>query len=52
VHGHTSFVLSQQFPNTANTRGVIHFSAPTTDLTVNGFRFTPSLSFTSLTPLQ
>jgi hypothetical protein len=52
AHGHTSFVLSTQFPFTANTRGVIHFSAPTTDLTVTGFRFTPSLSFTSLTPLE
>ena len=52
VHGHTSFVMSTQFPNVANTRGVIHFSTPTTDLAVNGFRYTPSLSFTSLTPLE
>jgi hypothetical protein len=52
VHGHTSFVMSTQFPNVANTRGVIHFSTPTTDLTVNGFRYTPSLTFTSLTPLE
>ena len=51
-HAHTAFVLSTQYPGTAGTRGSIRFTAPTPDITVSGFRYTPSLSFTSLNPLQ
>ncbi len=51
-HAHTAFVLSTQYPGTAGTRGSIRFTAPTADITVSGFRYTPSLSFTSLNPLQ
>jgi hypothetical protein len=51
-HGHTAFVMPTQYPATNGTRGSIRFTASTPDITVSGFRYTPSLSFTSLTPLQ
>jgi hypothetical protein len=51
-HAHTAFVMPTQYPGTAGTRGSIRFTASTPDITVSGFRYTPSLSFTSLTPLQ
>lgn len=51
-HAHTAFVMPTQYPSTAGTRGAIRFTASTPDITVSGFRYTPSLSFTSLTPLQ
>ena len=51
-HAHTAFVMPTQYPGTAGTRGAIRFTASTPDITVSGFRYTPSLSFTSLIPLQ
>jgi large repetitive protein len=51
-HSHTAFVMSTQYPGTAGTRGSIRFTASTPDIAVSGFRYTPSLSFTSLDPLQ
>jgi hypothetical protein len=52
AHGHTAFVLPTSYPVTAGVRGSINFTAPTADITVTGFRFTPSLSFTSLGAFQ
>jgi len=52
AHGHTAFVLANNFPATAGTRGSIQFTAPSPDLTVLGERFTPSLSFTTLGTFQ
>jgi hypothetical protein len=51
-HGHTAFVLGNNFPQTAGTRGAIQFTAPTPDLSVLGERFSPSLSFTTLGTFQ
>ncbi len=51
-HAHTAFVLPTSYPATAGARGSINFSAATADMTVTGFRFTPSLSFTSLGAFQ
>jgi hypothetical protein len=40
--GHTSFVLSSQYPITANIRGTIEFDTPTGgQISVLGLRFTP-----------
>jgi sugar lactone lactonase YvrE len=52
AHGHTAFVLANNFPATAGTRGSIHFTAASPDLTVLGERFTPSLSFTTTGTFQ
>ena len=51
-NGHTAFVLPNNFPQTAGTRGGIQFTAPTPDLSVLGERFSPSLSFTTLGTFQ
>jgi hypothetical protein len=41
-NGHTSFVLSMQFPATANLRGTIEFDTPSGGrISVLGLRFTP-----------
>jgi len=52
AHGHTAFVLANSFPAVAGTRGSIHFTTTSPDLTVLGERFTPSLSFTTLGTFQ
>jgi len=52
ARGHTAFVLANSFPATAGTRGSIHFTTSSPDLTVLGERFTPSLSFTTLETFQ
>ena len=41
VNGHTSFVLSTQFPVTANRRGTVEFDDPGMQFSVLGIRFTP-----------
>jgi hypothetical protein len=42
ANGHTSFVLSTEFPITANTRGTIEFDTPSGgQISVLGIRFTP-----------
>jgi hypothetical protein len=51
-NGHSSFVLSQQFPATANIRGTIEFDAPqAAQISVLGIRSPPALTFTTLPPL-
>lgn len=50
--GHTSFVLSQQFPATANKRGTIQFVPPAgRQISVLGIRTTPAGSTTTLTTI-
>ncbi len=51
-HAHTAFVLATMFPATADSRGSIHFTASSPDISVLGLRFTPSLSFTSIEAFQ
>lgn len=52
ANGHTSFVLTQPFPQTANIRGTIEFDAPTsTTISVLGIRSPPVLTFTTLPAL-
>jgi hypothetical protein len=41
VNGHTSFVLSTQFPVTANRRGTVEFDDPGMQFSALGIRFTP-----------
>ena len=42
ANGHTSFVLSSQFPPTANKRGTVEFDTPAGgQISVLGIRFTP-----------
>jgi len=50
--GHTSFVLSTQYPATANTRGTIEFGTPAgAEISIFGIRSPPALTFTTLPPL-
>ncbi len=50
--GHTSFVLSAQFPQTANRRGTIQFNTPPGGrISVLGIRTTPLGSSTTLTTI-
>jgi hypothetical protein len=47
--GHTSFVLSTQFPVTANRRGTIEFDTPPGgQIGALGIRFTPAGAFTTI----
>ena len=47
--GHTSFVLSALFAETANKRGTIEFDTPPGgQISVTGLRFTPSGAFTAI----
>ena len=47
--GHTSFVLSTQFPVTANKRGTIEFDTPPGgQISALGIRFTPAGAFTTI----
>ncbi len=52
-NGHTSFVLSTQFPITANIRGTIEFDTPAGGrISVLGLRFTPpNNALTTIPPL-
>ncbi len=50
--GHTSFVLSTQFPATANIRGTIEFDTPTGgQISVLGIRYTPPGTLTTIPSL-
>ncbi len=52
ANGHTSFVLSSQFPATANGRGTIEFDTPVSGrISVLGIRTTPLGSSTTLTTI-
>jgi hypothetical protein len=47
--GHSSFVLSTQFPETANKRGTIEFDTPAGgQISALGIRFTPGGAFTTI----
>ena len=51
--GHTSFMLAQQFPQTANLRGTVEFDAPSNvPISVLGIRSPPALTFTTLPALS
>jgi sugar lactone lactonase YvrE len=51
-NGHSSFVMTNNFPSTAGLRGTIEFDKPTgTEISVIGIRSPPALTFTSLPPL-
>jgi hypothetical protein len=52
ANGHTSFVLSAQFPQTAGVLGTAEFDAPVgATISVLGIRSPPALTFTTLPPL-
>jgi NHL repeat len=52
ANGHTSFVLSSQFPATANGRGTIEFDTPVSGrISVLGIRTTPLGASTTLTTI-
>lgn len=52
ANGHTSFVLSTQFPVTANRRGTIEFDTPTgAQISVLGIRYTPPGTLTTIPAL-
>ncbi len=52
ANGHTSFVLSSQFPATAGGRGTIEFDTPVSGrISVLGIRTTPLYSSTTLTTI-
>jgi len=44
---HTAFVLSQTFPVIAGHRGLAEFYSPTGNISMIGFRFNPTQSFTA-----
>ena len=47
--GHSSFVVSAQFPETAGRRGIIEFQNPSgSNIAGLGLRFSPAFSFTSI----
>ena len=50
--GRSAFVLSSQFPETANVQGVAEFSSPNVTLSALGLRYNPIGSFTSLPAVQ
>jgi hypothetical protein len=48
-NGHTSFVLSTQYPATANIRGTIEFDTPSgSQISVLGIRYTPPGTMTTI----
>ncbi len=52
VNGHSAFVLSSQFAETANIRGTLEFDTPQgVEISVVGIRSPPALTFTTLPPL-
>jgi len=51
-HAHAAFTLPSRFPAAAAGRGSILFTAPSSDITVVGLRFSPNGSFTSLSSFQ
>ncbi len=51
-NGHAAFVLSSQFPVTANIRGSVEFATPVgAEINVLGIRTTPAGTFTALPPV-
>ena len=51
-NGHAAFVLSSQFPVTANIRGTAEFTTPVgAEINVLGIRTTPAGTFTTLPPV-
>jgi hypothetical protein len=51
-NGHAAFVLSSQFPVTANIRGTAEFTTPPgAEINVLGIRTTPAGRFTTLPPI-
>jgi hypothetical protein len=49
ANGHAAFVLSNQFPVTANIRGTVEFGTPAGgEINVLGIHSTPALTFTTL----
>lgn len=51
-NGHAAFVLSSQFPVTANIRGTAEFTTPPgAEINVLGIRTTPAGTFTTLPPV-
>ena len=52
ANGHTSFILTTQYPTTANIRGTVEFDTPAgAEISVLGIRSPPALTFTTLPPL-
>ena len=52
ANGHSAFVMSTQFPMTANIRGTLEFDTPMgAQIGVVGIRTTPKPAFTTLPPL-
>lgn len=52
ANGHSAFILSQQFPATANIQGTIEFDTPSGGtIGAVGIRTPPALTFTTLPPL-
>jgi len=50
--GHSSFVLSQQFPITSNMRGTVTFGAPGgAQLSLLGLRFSPTGAISTIPTL-
>ncbi len=49
---HTAFQISTMFPQLGGVEGTVKFSAPTSDITVVGLRFSPTNSFTSVGVFQ
>lgn len=53
ANGHTSFVLAQQYAQTAGIRGTVEFLVPTgVPISVLGIRSPPALTFTTLPALS
>jgi hypothetical protein len=50
--GHSSFFVSDQFPQAANRIGIIKFQNPSGNVTGVGLLFSPSGAFTSLPIIQ
>jgi hypothetical protein len=52
ANGHSAFILSQQFPATANIQGTVEFDTPAGgSIGVVGLRTPPALTFTTLPPM-
>jgi hypothetical protein len=49
---HRAFFLPALFPSVAGVRGSVEFSAPSSDMTIVGLRYSPNNSFTTLVVLQ
>ena len=53
ANGHTSYVLAQQYPATANVRGTIEFDAPSgAQISALGIRYTPPGTLTTIPSLS